>query len=322
MKDKRNYLKVASILEIVYIFSMLIYYVFFTKFSDSVIANGFLLVIDLFLNIILYKESKKEIKNINKTFVLFISIWFFLEPIITGVLGFMFLSSIKEKKKVILPEIKKENSTAIDYIKAGALIFGFILLMFILPNFSFFAKIPSWIIYVLIIIFIFVVYFKSLKEQFIIFIKNIKVYLPFVIKRYFIMLGVMLVVAVPIVLINNGNTSTNQQMLNSMFKKLPILMLLLSTLYAPFAEESIFRLSLSKLLKNKTLFIIISGFLFGALHVIDKFTSFEDFLYIFQYAALGICLAKAYADTNNIFVSISMHFIQNFLAAILVLLLY
>lgn len=322
MKDKRNYLKVASILEIVYIFSMLIYYVFFTKFSDSVIANGFLLIIDLFLTIVLYKESKKEIKNINKTYVLFISIWFFLEPVITGVLGFMFLSSIKEKKKVILPEIKKENSTVIDYIKAGILIINFMLLMFILPNFSFYEKIPSWIIYVLIILFIFVVYFKTLKEQFIIFIKNIKVYLPFVIKRYFIMLGVMLVVAVPIVLINNGNTSANQQMLNSMFKKLPILMLLLSTLYAPFAEECIFRLSLSKLLKNKTLFIIISGFLFGALHVIDKFTSFEDFLYIFQYSALGICLAKAYADTNNIFVSISMHFIQNFLAAILVLLLY
>lgn len=322
MKDKRNYLKVASILEIIYIFSMLIYYVFFTKYSDSVIANGFLLVVDLILTFILYKESKKEIKNINKTYVLFISIWFFLEPIITGILGFMFLNSIKEKKKVLLPEIKEENTDVNDYIKAGALIFGFISLMFILPNFSLYEKIPSWIIYVLIIIFIFVIYFKIIKEQFIIFIKNFKVYLPFVIKRYFIMLGVMLVVAVPIVLINNGNTSTNQQMLNSMFKKLPILMLLLSTLYAPFAEECIFRLSLSKLLKNKTLFIIISGFLFGTLHVIDKFTSFEDFLYIFQYSALGICLAKAYADTKNIFVSISMHFIQNFLAAILVLLLY
>lgn len=322
MKDKRNYLKIASGLEIIYIFSMLIYYVFFTKYSDSVIANVFLLVIDLFLTFVLYKESKKEIKNINKTYVLFISIWFFLEPIITGILGFMFLNSIKEKKKVLLPEIKEENTDVNNYIKAGALIFGFISLMFILPNFSLYEKIPSWIIYVLIIIFIFVIYFKIIKEQFIIFIKNFKVYLPFVIKRYFIMLGVMLVVAVPIVLINNGNTSTNQQMLNSMFKKLPILMLLLSTLYAPFAEECIFRLSLSKLLKNKTLFIIISGFLFGALHVVDKFTSFTDFLYIFQYAALGICLAKAYADTKNIFVSISMHFIQNFLAAILVLLLY
>ena len=51
-------------------------------------------------------------------------------------------------------------------------------------------------------------------------------------------------------------------------------------------------------------------------------SSINDLLYVFQYATLGICLAKAYKDSNNIFVSISMHFIQNFLAAILVLLVY
>ena len=48
-------------------------------------------------------------------------------------------------------------------------------------------------------------------------------------------------------------------MLNGMFKKMPIGMLLLSTIYAPFTEENVFRLSLSKLFKNKILFIIVSG---------------------------------------------------------------
>lgn len=97
---------------------------------------------------------------------------------------------------------------------------------------------------------------------------------------------------------------------------------ILSCLYAPFVEEGVFRLSLSKIFKNKTIFVIVSGFLFGVLHLIDKFTSIYDLLYIFQYAALGICLAKAYKDSNNIFVSISMHFIQNFIAAMLILILY
>ena len=136
------------------------------------------------------------------------------------------------------------------------------------------------------------------------------------------MVVVILFVGVPILLINNGKTSSNQLELNSMFKKLPIIMLLLTTLYAPLAEECIFRLSLSKVFKNKNLFIIVSAFLFGILHVIDKFTSFTDFLYVFQYSAMGICMAKAYSDSKNIFVSISMHFIQNFLSALLVLLLY
>jgi len=136
------------------------------------------------------------------------------------------------------------------------------------------------------------------------------------------MLGLMLLVGIPIVLLNNGNTSSNQEALNVMFKKVPMFTLILSTLYAPFVEENIFRLSISKLFNNKTLFIIISGFLFGTLHIIDKFTSFYDLLYIFQYSALGICLAKAYSDSKNIFVSISMHFIQNFIAALLILILY
>ena len=164
--------------------------------------------------------------------------------------------------------------------------------------------------------------YKDLKKDLKYLAQNFKIYFPFIIKRYFSMLVIMIIVAIPVVLINDGATSTNQEMINSMFDKLPLATLILSTLYAPFVEESIFRLSLSKLFKNKTLFIIVSGVLFGTLHVIDKFTSIYDFLYIFQYATLGICLAKAYKDSNNIFVSMSMHFIQNFLAAILVLLLY
>ena len=55
--------------------------------------------------------------------------------------------------------------------------------------------------------------------------------------------------------------------------------------------------------------------------LIDKFETLTDLLYILQYSALGICLAKAYTDSKNIFVSMSMHFMQKFLAAVLVLLL-
>ena len=80
-------------------------------------------------------------------------------------------------------------------------------------------------------------------------------------------------------------------------------------------------MTLSKFFDNKTVFIVISGLLFGSLHVIDKFETLTDLLYIFQYSALGICLAKAYTDSKNIFVSMSMHFMQNFLAAVMVLLL-
>lgn len=324
MKDKRTYLKLAYIIQIIYILIMSVYYIFFTSFNDEVIANLFFLLIGMFFAIIIYKESKKDISYLkdNKLKILIAGIWMFLEPIIPGVLCFLFLNSLKDKKNTELPLIKEKRATKSDIIKSIIAISTFILLMFVLPNLKVFKLIPPYFIYAFIFIIIVFMYYQELKNNFKIFICNIRKYIPFIIKRYFIMLSLMIVVAVPIVLLNNGSVSSNQEAINVMFKKVPIITLLLSCFYAPFAEEVIFRLSLSKLISNKKMFIITSGFLFGLLHVIDKFTSFYDFLYVFQYATLGMCLAKAYKDTNNIFVSISIHFIQNFLAAMLVLLLY
>lgn len=324
MKDKRNILKLACLIEVIYMVVLLISYLLNKKFNDEVIASLFMLVISMVVTIILYKESKKDIEYIknNKIKTLLCSIWLFFDPIIPGILGFIFLSLISNKKKNSLPEVRKLPNSKKDFIKSLILICFFMIIMFILPMFDFFKNIPMYLVYLFIFMIVLLTNFTYLKNDFKVFIKNIKSYLPFIIKRYLIMLGCMVIVAIPIVFLNNGNVSSNQQVLNTMFKKIPVLMLVLSCFYAPFVEENIFRLSLSKIFKNKTLFIIISGVLFGTLHMIDKFTSFYDLLYIFQYSALGICLAKAYSDSKNIFVSISMHFIQNFIAALLVLLLY
>ena len=324
MKDKRNILKIACLIETLYIVSMMVYYLCFKKFNDEVIANLFMLIISTFVTVLLYKESKKDIKTIknNKLKTIMCSVWLFLDPVVPGILGFIFLSLISSKKAKKLPLVKESKTSLKELVKSFLLIIFFILIMFVFPNFGVFNTIPVYLVYVIIFFTVLLVNFNYIKNDFLMFLKNKSTYIPFVLKRYFIMLGVMIMVAIPVVFINNGEVSSNQQVLNGMFKKVPLLMLLLSCFYAPFVEENIFRLSLSKLFKNKTLFIIISGFLFGALHMIDKFTSIYDLLYIFQYSALGICLAKAYADSKNIFVSIGMHFIQNFLAAILVLILY
>lgn len=324
MKDKRVILKLACVIEAIYILGMMVYYLTLGKFTDEVLANLFLLLIGVGFLLMLYTESKKDINVLkkNKIKVIIPSIWMFLDPVIPGILGFIFIALIGDKKKNNLPVIKEEKKKTLDYLKSIILIVFFLVIMFVLPCFSFFYAIPGYMVYLIIFLLVLIINFNYLKKDSTVFIKNIKVYLPFIIKRYFIMLAVMIIVAVPIVLINNGNTSSNQTVLNDMFKKVPLLTLVLSCLYAPFVEENVFRLSLSKFFNNKITFIIVSGFFFGALHMIDKFTSFYDLLYVFQYAALGVCLAKAYADSKNIFVSISMHFIQNTLAALLILLLY
>lgn len=324
MKDKRLYLKLAYVIEFIYIFIALIYYLFFIKISDKKIAGIFFLILSLIVTIILYKKSKKDIDYLkeNNMIIVILGIYLLFDILVPGILCFIFLKSIKPKEDIKLPVIKKEKVTLKEYIKSSILILTFLTVMFILPLFSFYNKVPSFIIYIFILATIFLLNYKELISDFKIFIKNFKIYLPFIIKRYFKMLLIMLLVGVPIVLINNGNTSTNQTLINQMFVSMPILTFLLTSFYAPFAEEAIFRLSLSKFFNNKILFIIVSGIFFGSLHMIDKFTSLTDLLYIFQYSALGMCLAKAYSDTNNIYVSISIHFIQNFISSILVLLLF
>ena len=319
---KISFLKMEYITGFILIPIIMLFYFLFDKNKDSMLANNFLMVISLILNIILLKESKKEVKNISNIKVILISIWLFLTAIIPGIFGFIFLASGKEKKKLLLPEIKEDKNTLLSYIKSIMCIVVFISFILILPSKVDLKFEYTLIIYLLVIIMILLSYFKELKSQFKIFIKNFKVYFPFIIKRYLFMILIMVLVAIPIFFINNGDQAGNQKTINEMMKKAPLFVFLLSTLYAPFAEEGIFRLSLHKIFKNKYVFIIISGLLFGLLHVVGKASNINEFLYVLQYSALGMCLAKAYYDSKNIYVSMSMHFIQNLLAAILSFLLF
>ena len=322
MKDKRNLLKIASILGIVMSTNLIIYYILYVKSADKASDNIFLQLLNIFFSIVLFNESKKDIEVLKKdeSKVIICSIWLFIESIIPGIFGFMFLSSVKPKNNIKLIEDEKPSKK--DVFKSMFLILFFMIIMFLLPKFNFFDKIPNIIVYISLFVTILIINFNYYKKDFKVFIKNINTYLPFILKRYAIMLGIMVLVAIPITYLNSGKVSSNQEILNSMFTKTPLLTALLSCIYAPFVEESIFRLNISKIINNKIIFILFSGILFGALHVIDKYTNIYDLLYIFSYSTLGICLAKAYKDTNNIFVSMSMHFIQNTLASIVMTFLF
>lgn len=83
MKDKRLYLKLACLIEVIYVAVMFYYYLFVVKSKDEVIAGIFLLLISLFLTILLYKESKKDIAVLKKSKlkIVLVSIWLFLNQL-------------------------------------------------------------------------------------------------------------------------------------------------------------------------------------------------------------------------------------------------
>ena len=107
------------------------------------------------------------------------------------------------------------------------------------------------------------------------------------------------------------DVSANEKLVRESIKLAPIYMLFTCSLVAPLFEEMLFRRSLKGFINNKWVFIILSGTLFGLLHVIGSYKSLLDFLYVIPYGAMGSCFAYLYNKTNNITLPIIVHMMHN-----------
>ena len=122
--------------------------------------------------------------------------------------------------------------------------------------------------------------------------------------------------------------ATNEELVQSTLIEDPIYMIPVVVLIGPIIEEIIFRLGLKKAFTKKLPFMLFSGFIFGALHIISGFDSYslsyllshlKDWLFIVPYGALGFYFAKAYYETDNIFASITPHILHNTLSVALII---
>lgn len=117
------------------------------------------------------------------------------------------------------------------------------------------------------------------------------------------------------------SSSENQNIIDSITNNAPVMMFISTCILAPFVEEGIFRLGLRSVIKEKYLFIAISGLVFGFMHIFP--TELPLYVALIQsivYVAMGICLAYMYTETDNIWITIIIHALNNFLsmAAILI----
>lgn len=69
------------------------------------------------------------------------------------------------------------------------------------------------------------------------------------------------------------SSSTNDVNVRNMLDASPILAGISVILLSPFIEEIVFRMSFKDIIKNKWLFIMISGCIFGGLHVVSSITN-------------------------------------------------
>ena len=74
------------------------------------------------------------------------------------------------------------------------------------------------------------------------------------------------------------NIVENQQVINKLLESAPVIMIISACILGPIEEELLFRGAVSKVLKNKKVFITVSGLIFGLVHVTDSVLLVGEFI--------------------------------------------
>lgn len=322
MDNSRKKLLWSVILVILYF--LLVFYIggFNVKDKTELIINVItivLSVIGIVYECVLIFNKKIDL-NKHKNGVLACSIYFLVVNIISGVIGFSVTKELNGNKKERreLPEIELK-----EYTNKYICLIAFIICLGIL---LFGSKIITkfWMLivfYVVILSLMIGVFYKQLIHDFKIFKSYFKEYFVLILKTWGKALVLIMITTIIIQIITNTTQANNQIALQNLFNSNPVFIAILAMFYAPIAEELMFRGVFRKFIKNKKLFVIVSGVVFGLMHVIDDSKTLAEFSYVFVYSILGIYLAGIYAKTNNLCTNIFMHFMQNTLSVIGMILL-
>lgn len=322
MDNSRKKLLWSVILVILYF--LLVFYIggFNVKDKTELITNIItivLSVIGIVYECVLIFNKKIDL-NKHKNGVLACSIYFLVVNIVSGVIGFSVTKELNgnRKEKRELPEIELK-----EYTNKYICLIAFIICLGIL---LFGSKIITkfWMLivfYVVILSLMIGVFYKQLIHDFKIFKSYFKEYFVLILKTWGKALVLIMITTIIIQIITNTTQANNQIALQNSFNSNPVFIAILAMFYAPIAEELMFRGVFRKFIKNKKLFVIVSGVVFGLMHVIDDSKTLAEFSYVVVYSILGMYLAGIYAKTNNLCTNIFMHFMQNTLSVIGMILL-
>lgn len=90
-----------------------------------------------------------------------------------------------------------------------------------------------------------------------------------------------------------STTIDNQTMIESLLGSAPAMMIISACILAPISEELLFRGALKKAIKNKRVFLTVSGLTFGLAHITDSF------LLIFEVLSMGIIISYIWDKENE-----------------------
>lgn len=89
-------------------------------------------------------------------------------------------------------------------------------------------------------------------------------------------------------------TVDNQELIEKLLGSAPTMMIISACLFAPISEELLFRGAMRKAIKNKWVFITVSGLTFGLAHVTDSF------VFLLEILIIGIIISYIMSKNNMI----------------------
>ena len=138
-------------------------------------------------------------------------------------------------------------------------------------------------------------------------------------KYWLLGLSIMVISNSIITIVTNETLAANEEAVRNLIDTHPLYMAFQLIIYAPLTEELIFRKSIREITNNKAIYILLTGLIFGGMHVISSIQSAKDLLYLIPYCSLGFTFGYLYTKTDNIFSTITAHATHNTLALILYL---
>lgn len=173
----------------------------------------------------------------------------------------------------------------------------------------------SYLLFAVIIIF---VYRNTFMEDFKEIGKNKKKYLLSILKNVALIFIVVVATNALIgILFNIKETSENDYSLLTMFKKSPIVLMLLTGIYYPIVEGVIFRKTIKDIINKKWLFIIFSALFYFFFNVVYTSMSFTSMMTSLCYLFSMMVLSNYYWKTNNFTASVIVMMIYNLIISIL-----
>lgn len=220
------------------------------------------------------------------------------------------------------------DNKLINILKSIGLIFlilFFPVIFFIVLNINVNISDTKYIIYLtisnIILIGIFIlIYRKTLVDDLKSYIKDFSNNCEIGIKYWIIGFGIMTLSNLFITYILNKDIAGNEQDVRNYLDLFPLFMVFNTVIYAPLTEELTFRKSIRDVIDNKWVYGLVSGLVFGMLHISSYMNNWTDLVYLIPYSSLGVAFALLYHKTDNIFSSITMHAVHNLLAVVVYLL--